>query len=41
VQLAENMEMGRMFAYVAFVIAITVLLNSLVSHLETRGRAPE
>lgn len=38
VQLAENMEMARMFAYITFVVAITVLLNSLVSHLETRGR---
>jgi ABC-type nitrate/sulfonate/bicarbonate transport system permease component len=38
VQLAENMEMARMFAYITFVVAITVLLNGLVSHLETRGR---
>jgi ABC-type nitrate/sulfonate/bicarbonate transport system permease component len=37
VQLAENMEMARMFAYIAFVVAITVLLNSLVSYLEARG----
>lgn len=38
VQLAENMEMARMFAYITFVVAITVLLNGMVSHLETRGR---
>lgn len=37
VQLAENMEMARTFAYIAFVVAITVLLNGLVSHLEARG----
>jgi ABC-type nitrate/sulfonate/bicarbonate transport system permease component len=39
VQLAENMEMARMFAYIVFVVAITVLLNSLVSHLEARWRS--
>jgi ABC-type nitrate/sulfonate/bicarbonate transport system permease component len=38
VQLAENMEMAQMFAYVVFVLAITALLNVLVSHLEARGR---
>jgi ABC-type nitrate/sulfonate/bicarbonate transport system permease component len=41
VQLAENMEMARMFAYIVFVVAITVLLNGLVSHLEARGRPLE
>jgi ABC-type nitrate/sulfonate/bicarbonate transport system permease component len=40
VQLAENMDMARMFAYIVFVVAITVLLNGLVSHLEARGRRP-
>jgi len=40
VQLAENMDMARMFAYVTFVVAITVLLNAVVSHLEARGRRP-
>jgi len=38
VQLAENMEMAQMFAYVVFVLAITALLNVLVSRLEARGR---
>ena len=38
VQLAEAMEMSRMFAYIAFVVAIAVVLNVAVSHLEARGR---
>ncbi|HTO60899.1 MAG TPA: ABC transporter permease [Bradyrhizobium sp.] len=38
VNLAENMEMARMFGYIAFVVAIAVLLNTLVSRLEARGR---
>jgi ABC-type nitrate/sulfonate/bicarbonate transport system permease component len=38
VQLAENMEMAQMFAYVVFVLAITALLNVLLSRLEARGR---
>lgn len=38
VHLAENMEMARMFAYIVFVVAIAVLLNTLVSKLEARGR---
>jgi ABC-type nitrate/sulfonate/bicarbonate transport system permease component len=38
VQLAEAMEMSRMFAYIAFVVAIAVLLNVTVSYLEARGR---
>ena len=37
VQLAESMEMARMFAYITFVVAITVLLNGLVSHFEARA----
>jgi ABC-type nitrate/sulfonate/bicarbonate transport system permease component len=40
VNLAENMEMARMFAYIVFVVAIVVLLNGLVSRLEARGRWP-
>jgi ABC-type nitrate/sulfonate/bicarbonate transport system permease component len=36
--LAEAMDMARMFAYVAFVIAIAVGLNAVVSGLERRGR---
>jgi len=38
VQLAEAMEMARMFAYIVFVIAIAAILNTLVSVLEARGR---
>jgi ABC-type nitrate/sulfonate/bicarbonate transport system permease component len=38
VNLAENMEMARMFAYIAFVVAIAALLNTAVSRLEVRGR---
>ena len=38
VQLAENMEMARMFAYIAFVVVIVALLNGVVSYLEARGR---
>lgn len=36
--LAEAMEMPRMFAYIVFVIAIAVILNTTVSALEARGR---
>jgi ABC-type nitrate/sulfonate/bicarbonate transport system permease component len=36
--LAEAMEMPRMFAYIVFVIAIAVILNTTVSTLEARGR---
>ncbi|MFZ1095004.1 MAG: ABC transporter permease [Xanthobacteraceae bacterium] len=40
VHLAEGMEMARMFAYIAFVVAIAAVLNALVSTLEARaGRA--
>jgi len=38
VHLAEAMEMARMFAYIAFVVAIAAILNALVSGLEARGR---
>ena len=38
VNLAENMEMPRMFAYIAFVVVIAVLLNMAVSALEARYR---
>jgi ABC-type nitrate/sulfonate/bicarbonate transport system permease component len=38
VNLAENMEMPRMFAYIAFVVVIAVFLNTVVSALERRGR---
>jgi ABC-type nitrate/sulfonate/bicarbonate transport system permease component len=38
VQLAEGMDMARMFAYIAFVVVIAALLNTIVSFLEARGR---
>ncbi|HUD87205.1 MAG TPA: ABC transporter permease [Xanthobacteraceae bacterium] len=38
VELAEGMEMARMFAYIAFVVVIAALLNGMVSFLEARGR---
>jgi len=38
VQLAEGMDMARMFAYIAFVVVIAALLNTIVSLLEARGR---
>jgi ABC-type nitrate/sulfonate/bicarbonate transport system permease component len=38
VNLAENMDMARMFAYIVFVVAIAVVLNTIVSWLEGRGR---
>jgi len=38
VQLAEGMDMPRMFAYIAFVVAIAAILNGAVSFLEARGR---
>jgi ABC-type nitrate/sulfonate/bicarbonate transport system permease component len=38
VHLAEAMDMARMFAYIVFVIAIAVTLNTVVSALEARGR---
>src|SRR5580698_7506531 len=38
VQLAEGMDMARMFAYIVFVVAIAAVLNGVVSYLEARGR---
>jgi ABC-type nitrate/sulfonate/bicarbonate transport system permease component len=38
VQLAEGMDMARMFAYIAFVVVIAAVLNGIVSFLEARGR---
>jgi len=38
VHLAEAMETARMFAYIAFVVAIAAALNFLVTVLEARGR---
>jgi ABC-type nitrate/sulfonate/bicarbonate transport system permease component len=38
VELAEGMDMPRMFAYIAFVVVIAGLLNGIVSFLEARGR---
>ncbi len=38
VHLAEGMEMARMFAYIAFVVAIAAFLNTVMSWLEARGR---
>src|ERR1700683_1399191 len=38
VELAEGMDMARMFAYIAFVVVIAAVLNGLVSFLEARGR---
>ncbi len=38
VHLAEGMEMARMFAYIAFVVVIAALLNTVVSMLEARGK---
>jgi ABC-type nitrate/sulfonate/bicarbonate transport system permease component len=38
VELSENMEMPRMFAYIAFVVAIAAILNVAVSALEAWGR---
>ncbi len=38
VELAEDMDMAQMFAYIVFVVLIVVVLNGIVSHLEARGR---
>jgi ABC-type nitrate/sulfonate/bicarbonate transport system permease component len=38
VHLAEAMETARMFAYIAFAVAIAALLNTTVSSLERRAR---
>jgi ABC-type nitrate/sulfonate/bicarbonate transport system permease component len=40
VSLGENMDMARMFAYIAFAVAIAVFLNVFVSWVESRGRRP-
>jgi ABC-type nitrate/sulfonate/bicarbonate transport system permease component len=40
VELSEGMEMPRMFAYIAFVVAIAAILNVAVSGLEAWGRRP-
>lgn len=38
VELSEGMEMPRMFAYIAFVVAIAAILNVTVSRLEAWGQ---
>ncbi len=38
VNLAEDMDTARMFAYIVFVIAIVAILNTAVSKLEGRSR---
>jgi ABC-type nitrate/sulfonate/bicarbonate transport system permease component len=38
VNLAENMDTVRMFAYIVFVVAIAALLNTMVSIIETRRK---
>ncbi len=38
VNLAENMEMARMFAYIVFVIAIVAVLNATLSTIEAYAR---
>jgi len=38
VHLAEAMETARMFAYIAFAVAIAVCLNTITSSLERRAR---
>jgi len=38
VELAEDMDMARMFAYIVFVVLMVALLNFAVSYLEARGR---
>jgi ABC-type nitrate/sulfonate/bicarbonate transport system permease component len=38
VNLAENMDMARTFAYIVFVVVIAAVLNWAVSTLEARGR---
>jgi ABC-type nitrate/sulfonate/bicarbonate transport system permease component len=38
VELGENMDTAKMFAYIIFVILIAVLLNAAVSFAEGRGR---
>jgi ABC-type nitrate/sulfonate/bicarbonate transport system permease component len=38
VHLAEGMDTARMFAYIAFVVAIAAFLNAVMSTLEAKGR---
>lgn len=38
VELGENLDTAKMFAYIVFVVAISLLLNAAVSFAETRGR---
>jgi ABC-type nitrate/sulfonate/bicarbonate transport system permease component len=38
VHLAEGMDIARMFAYIAFAVAIAFILNTIVSTLESRAR---
>jgi len=38
VHLGEGMDMARMFAYIAFAVAIALLLNTVTSSLEARAR---
>jgi ABC-type nitrate/sulfonate/bicarbonate transport system permease component len=38
VNLAENMEMARMFAYIVFVVAIVAVLNMAISTIEAYAR---
>jgi ABC-type nitrate/sulfonate/bicarbonate transport system permease component len=38
VHLAEGMDTARMFAYIAFAVAIALFLNMVTSALEARGR---
>jgi ABC-type nitrate/sulfonate/bicarbonate transport system permease component len=38
VNLAEGMETERMFAYIAFAVAIAVILNTITSTIERRAR---
>jgi ABC-type nitrate/sulfonate/bicarbonate transport system permease component len=38
VNLAEGMDVARMFGYIAFVVAIAAILNTALSSLEARGR---
>jgi ABC-type nitrate/sulfonate/bicarbonate transport system permease component len=40
VHLAEAMETARMFAYIAFAVAIAATLNTITSSLERRARRP-
>ena len=40
VQLGEGMDTARMFAYIAFVVVIALILNMAVSTLEARAKRP-